>query len=540
MRISVAAVLVGLLATASVHTGPPAKSFALEIPTQPLAGCQYLLARFARLGPLCGSQRVQNHDSESHSGPTQTEITDEQLESASQGRTVAVGSPSGERRIVRIPLEVYVARVLAGEGEPNAPDAARQALAVAIRTYTLVQMGRHRREGFDLCDTVHCQVLRTANDNSRRAALATAHRVLTINGAPAEVFYSASCGGRSEGAAQVWPGATFPYMQVVKDDDVHQEDMSWTLDLTLDELRQALARAGFGGGPLRDVKVDRYNASGRVERLSISGMRPDEVTGPAFREALGTTRIRSTAFTLAREGTRVRFTGRGYGHGVGMCVIGAGRRARRGESLEAILTQYYPNLRLTDLATGVVAPRERVPPPVEAASASGVLVSVPRDSKVSARDLERLAIAARESLSRVLGISPSPVTVELHESLDNFRLEVRKPWWVSAAVTGTTIDLAPVALLAQREGMETTLRTAMAELMMSPALADRPMWVKVGGARYFSSAPQPPASSSAVTCPADAELNLAISAVAHREAEGRAVRCFARAIARTGDWRLVK
>ena len=75
----------------------------------------------------------------------QAEATDQQLEAASGGRTVVIGSP-GERRVSRIPLEVYVARVLAGEGEPNAPDAARQALAVAIRTYTLVQMGRHRRQ----------------------------------------------------------------------------------------------------------------------------------------------------------------------------------------------------------------------------------------------------------------------------------------------------------------------------------------------------------------------------------------------------------
>jgi SpoIID/LytB domain protein len=476
-------------------------------------------------------------------GFAQAEITDEQLEAASLGRTVVVGSLSGGR-VVRIPLEVYVARVLAGEGEPNAPDAARQALAVAIRTYTLVQMGRHRREGFDLCDTVHCQVLRAANDSSRRAALATAHRVLTINGAPAEVFYSASCGGRSEGAAQVWPGATFPYMQVVRDDDVHEEDVAWTLDLTLDELRQALSRAGFGGGPLRDIKIDRYNASGRVERLRISGMRPDELTGPAFRDALGTTRIRSTAFTLSRQGRTVRFTGRGYGHGVGMCVIGAGRRARRGESLEAILTQYYPNLRLTDLASASsapsAAPSARVPPPVEAVNPSGVLVSVPRDSKVSARDLEKLAVTTRESLSRVLGVAPSPMRVELHESLDNFRLEVRKPWWVSAAVTGTTIDLAPAALLAQREGIEATLRTAMAELFMSPTLTERPVWVKVGGARYFSSASRPSAPSSAVSCPADAELTLALSAVAQREAESRAVRCFARAIEKVRDWRLVK
>ena len=474
-------------------------------------------------------------------GSAQSDVTDEQLEAASLGRIVAVGSPNGERRVARIPLEVYVARVLAGEGEPNAPDAARQALAVAIRTYTLVQMGRHRREGFDLCDTVHCQVLRAANDNSRRAALATAHRVLTVNGAPAEVFYSASCGGRSEGAAQVWPGATFPYMQVVRNDDVHQEDVPWTLDLTLDELRTALSRAGFGGGPLREIKIDGYNASGRVERLRLSGMRPDAVTGPAFRDALGTTRIRSTAFSLEREGRTVRFTGRGYGHGVGMCVIGAGRRARRGESVDAILAQYYPNLQLTDLASATVTPKDKVaPPPVEAASGSGVLVSVPRESHVSARDLERLAVATRESLSRALGVPASPVTVELHETLDNFRLEVRRPWWISAAVTGTTIDLAPAALLAQREGMEATLRTAMAELLMSQTFADRPMWVKVGGARYFSSASRPAVPASAVSCPADAELTLAVSAVAQREAESRAVRCFARAIARTGDWRLVK
>jgi hypothetical protein len=132
------------------------------------------------------------------------------------------------------------------------------------------------------------------------------------------------------------------------------------------------------------------------------------------------------------------------------------------------------------------------------------------------------------------------VTVELHDSLDNFRLEVRRPWWVSAAVTGSTIDLAPAALLAQREGVETTLRTAMAELLMSTTLEGRPAWVRVGGARYFGAAVRPDAPSRGPSCPADAELTLAVSAVAQREAEARAVQCFARAIARTGDWRSVK
>jgi stage II sporulation protein D len=87
---------------------------------------------------------------------------------------------------------------------------------VAIRTYAIVNAGRHRREGFDLCDTTHCQVLRAANEASRRAALSTAGRVLTLDGKPVEIFYSASCGGRSERAADVWPGgAQFSYLKSV-------------------------------------------------------------------------------------------------------------------------------------------------------------------------------------------------------------------------------------------------------------------------------------------------------------------------------------
>jgi hypothetical protein len=329
-------------------------------------------------------------------------------------------------------------------------------------------------------------------------------------------------------------------MQVVRDDDVHEEDVPWTLELTLGELRQALARAGFGGASLRSIEIDGYNPSGRVERLRLPGMRPNEIAGPAFREALGTTRIRSTAFTVERRGNVVRFSGRGYGHGVGMCVIGAGRRARRGESLDAILSQYYPNLQLSDLSGVSLAAREVAPPLVEEALSSDVVVSVPRNSSVTARELERLTVTARDSLARTLGTQTSQVTVELHDSLDHFRLEVRRPWWVSAAVMGTTIDLAPASLLTQREGVETTLRTAMAELLMASALTERPAWVRVGGARYFGAAARPAVPSRSVSCPADAELTLAISAVAQREAEARAVQCFARSLARVSDWRLVK
>jgi hypothetical protein len=331
-------------------------------------------------------------------------------------------------------------------------------------------------------------------------------------------------------------------MQVVRDDDVHAEDVPWTLDITLAELRETLARAGFGGSALRDIEIDGHTPSGRVDRLRLPGLRPDAIAATAFRDALGTTRFRSTAFSLARDGNVVRFTGRGYGHGVGMCVIGAGRRARRGESVEAILAQYYPNLTISSLGevTARAAPAPAPPPPADRARVKRITAVVPRGSSIGADQLEELAGRSYDSLSRALGTTAASVTVELHETLDNFRLEARKPWWVSAAVTGTTIDLAPAALLSQRDGLEATLRAAMAELLMSDSLAGRPAWIRVGGARHFSS-PTPPATpSGTVTCPADAELTLAVSAVAQREAESRAVKCFSRALARVGEWRLVK
>jgi stage II sporulation protein D len=275
-------------------------------------------------------------------------VSDAELAALST-RTVALGAAGGGR-VEQIPLEVYVARVLSGEGEPNAPEATQQALAIAIRTYTLFNTGRHAREGFDLCDAVHCQVPRAAaRDSARSAARATAGRILTYRGAPAEIFYSASCGGRSEVAEAVWPGTSHPYLRARKD-DVHDEDMPWMLEMSLAELQAHLERNGFSG-TLKNVEVKGRTKSDRVAVLKLSGMQPERIGSYQFRAAIGTTVLRSTAFSVKKRDDLLQFTGRGYGHGVGMCVIGAGRRARRGESVVDILKTYYPGLRIETLVS---------------------------------------------------------------------------------------------------------------------------------------------------------------------------------------------
>jgi stage II sporulation protein D len=480
----------------------------------------------------------------------QGDVTDADLSAASGGRTIALRT-LGNGEIQAMPLEVYVARVLAGEGEPNAADGATQALAIAIRTYATFNAGRHRAEGYDLCDSTHCQVPRAATAMTRRAAQATAGRILTYNGAPAEIFYSASCGGRTESADQVWPRANLPYLRSV-DDDVHGDDQPWTLDVSLRAAQQALARDGHTGSQLRNVEVDARSPSGRVTRLKLSGLKPETITGEQFRTLIGARQFRSTAFDVDRSGDNLRFTGTGYGHGVGMCVIGAGRRARRGESVSAILAKYYPGLELVSLgdrnstdalsASTGAAPVRTVDASAPAALArpAGIVVRVPPRSTIPAPELEKAAASAHAALSKTLGTSVAPVTVSLHETIDGFRAATGRPWWVSAVTTESSIELAPAVLLAQREGVDAILRMAMAELLVTPALQDRPAWVRVGAARYYARVTPIAAPRNRVQCPADAELLLAVSAVAQREAETRAEACFARGLAERKDWRAVR
>jgi stage II sporulation protein D len=510
------------------------------------------------------------------SGHADVESTDTQLEAASAGRLVRLGPATGRGPVLALPLEVYVARVLAGEGEPHAAAAAQEALAIAIRTFALANQGRHARDGFDLCDGTHCQVPHAATAAARRAALATAGQLLTYHGAPAELFYSASCGGYSESAAQVWPGADYPYLQAAPD-EVHADEAPWTLELPLQQVEQALTRAGFDGR-LRDVRVDRRSASGRAAQVQVPGLVPDVIAGEQFRAVVGTTALRSTAFSVDRRGSTLRFTGRGFGHGVGMCVLGAGRRAARGEHVEAILARYYPGLQLTRLprvsdptpeprAFAMVGspggltsqrgsdgppprtvpagrPPDLIGPPAVASvpSRDGITVHVPSSSPIDAAEVARLAAVARETLGATLGVSFAPITVRVHESIDSFRQATERPWWVSSVTAGTSIDLVPAALLAQREGFEPALRVAVVELLVSPELRGRPLWVRVGAARHFARAEARAGTetSPAPRCPSDAELALAISAAAHREAEARAEACFARAYARTRDWRRVR
>jgi hypothetical protein len=180
-------------------------------------------------------------------------------------------------------------------------------------------------------------------------------------------------------------------------------------------------------------------------------------------------------------------------------------------------------------------------PSIGAPRPGGISVTVPAASSVAAADIERMAARAHDELARTLATSVLPITIRLHDTLDSFRLATNRPWWVSELAEGTAIDLAPASVLAQRGGLDAAIRLGVAELLVAGPLAGRPEWVRAGAARYFAqgSAAVRPASAR-TRCPSDAELLLAVSATAQREAQSRAEACFARELAKTRDWRSVR
>lgn len=471
---------------------------------------------------------------------------------------IGVTAAGGRVAVETLPLEDYVARVLSGEGQPKAAPAAQEALAIVIRTFAVANRQRHRAEGYDLCDTTHCQVMRPVLPAARQAADATAGRVLLDRGRPAFVFYSAHNGGRPALASEIWPGAV-DYVPG-ESHDACDDLAGWTAEVTTADLERTLRAAGLSGRALTGLTVLERTPSGRAGRLRAGGFTPETLPAHEFRMAagrmLGWQRIRSTAFEIAPAPGGYRFQGVGYGHGVGLCVLGAGRRAARGDDTASILWAYFRDLtisgtpalrssRTTSAPAVMAAPPEAErpagpPPPAPpvapaAALATDIRITLPPFEEHERAIVLALARQTRDEVAaRALVPAPATLTIQVHPSMEAFGRASGQPWWVTGATVGTGIDLAPIAQLRQRGVLESALRYEVASAVIAPHLAKAPAWVRVGAALVYIAPPSaaPALEGGRLTCPTEAELLRPVSGGAQREAMLRAERCVRREIAR--------
>jgi SpoIID/LytB domain protein len=437
----------------------------------------------------------------------------------------------GRIQIERLAIDDYVAQVLAGEGPPDAGDAAQQALAIAARTYGLANRGRHRAEGFDLCDTTHCQAVRPATPRARAAATATADQVLLVRGGLASVFHSAWCGGHPERPSEVWPGTSDDAGAAVRDDECNGTP-GWTSELRAVDLERAFTAAGMRGGMLRSLRIAARNRTGRVARLEVDGWSPSTLSGQEFRtivgRQLGWQHVKSTLFDLERTSTGYRLAGRGFGHGAGLCVLGARRRAARGATVESILGFYFP-----DASVGPI-------PSAQAGDDGDIQLALPGAEANERAPLIALLRQARNAIAAAAGVpAPAVLRVTVHPTAESFGRATGQPWHVAGATTRNRIDLLPLATLRRNGQLERVVWHEVAHTVVDQLLENRPLWVREGAAAYFA-APQETASLIVDACPADAELRRPTTAAAQRQAYARAELCFRRALARGVSWREVR
>ncbi len=252
---------------------------------------------------------------------------------------------------------------------------------------------------FDVCADDHCQryqgITRASTPAVEEAIKATWGEVLTYDGELCDARFSKSCGGVMEEFENCWQDEHHPYLvarsdsehpdqfpdlsreaeaeewilsspgafcntadkeilsQVLNDYDQETADFyRWRVEYTQEELSALIAkRTGEDYGRIRDLQPVARGTSGRLYKMRIVGEKRDKVIGKelAIRYALSETALYSSAFVVERhdidaDGYPAKFVlrGAGWGHGVGLCQIGAAVMGARGYDYKQILLHYFP------------------------------------------------------------------------------------------------------------------------------------------------------------------------------------------------------
>ncbi len=284
-----------------------------------------------------------------------------------------------------LPLEDYIAGVVQNEIGNSSPPEALKAQAVAARTHALSLLlnNRHKADGYDLCSSTHCQVYRgkhLQNDAIREAVAATSNEVLFAGTYPADTPYHSSCGGKTDASSQIWRGKPVEHLNGVTciaeadEYDLSQgtdarawidtkhdtgEMSSWERGALAWEksITKAKLAENTGLEYVNSITIIKRGRSGRILSMKIAGNKTISLDNEfKIRQAFGN--LYSSFFyikgsyqelngdVIMNPISTITIKGKGAGHGIGMCQIGALRMARLGVSYADILQHYYPGTTL--------------------------------------------------------------------------------------------------------------------------------------------------------------------------------------------------
>ena len=303
--------------------------------------------------------------------------------------------------INELPVERYLTSVISSEMSATASKEFLKAHAVISRSWLLAQMEKRKqldngggaffsfikkddelirwydREDhtiFDVCADDHCQryqgITKQSSPAVEQAISETRGQILAYGDEICDARFSKCCGGETEEFQYCWEDTPKPYLvsfhdpycntndknilaQVLNDYDQETIDFyRWTVEYTQEELSELINRKLKDDfGIITDLIPVERGKSGRIWKLKIVGTKKTFSIGKELeiRRALSETHLLSSAFDVEKQGDRFILHGKGWGHGVGMCQIGAAVMGEQGKTYDEILLFYYRNAEIQKL-----------------------------------------------------------------------------------------------------------------------------------------------------------------------------------------------
>ena len=243
-----------------------------------------------------------------------------------------------------LPFEEYVEGVVAAEIGREWESEALKAQAVISRTYAAFYKNYNSGSSYHITSGTLHQVYKGKNEDPliTYAVKATAGEILTYDNLPIKSFFHAACEGKTEFPEEVWK-ESYPYLSSVECYGRNAPYDNWQRRFSIKKIAGVL-----GIGSLKEISIASYTATGRVKTLTIitggdkSGDSSIVIEATKLRKLLGYTELPSTKFSLERTDDDIIFSGKGFGHGVGLSQWGALEMAKQGKNYREILAHYYP------------------------------------------------------------------------------------------------------------------------------------------------------------------------------------------------------
>ena len=308
-------------------------------------------------------RQLQDNNQQEQTTENQTEISNKNTYNYSKYGTISLlHKKTGE--VEQVKLDEYLCNVVSAEMPATFEQEALKAQAIVARTYTIYKILNKKHDNADICDdSTCCQAWISKDDrlakweeNQREsnwqkicsAVNETSGKIITYENKPIDAFFHSNSGGITEVPVNVWGGTGYPYLQSVETSGEntytqYASEVTLSQEELINKLKEKYSDISIDFTNSEDIKILEYTQSTRVKTIKFGN---HEISGVEARTLFG---LKSTNFEISRDGNNIKFSVKGYGHGVGMSQTGADSMAKNGSGAEEIIKHFYTGVEITEV-----------------------------------------------------------------------------------------------------------------------------------------------------------------------------------------------